>query len=747
MASAPRASAQASGLARPDVEGPAGRAPRKPASAPGRAAAPPAASARPAFPKHEADPYDLGPVSNTAGARLLRDIEAGRAPLPSGFQSVGCLRFFLQLVGLHAPAVSLNTKARLMGLDCATTSALIGRFVKDGLGLPPPRGSQAGALSCPHLADNFLLLVHRDPPPGKILLARLLGVSRPTVVQLIQQHAPGVDLTPRPCLQRLRELCAIAPAVPLHQISTLLSVSPLLLKQTMAKYLQGRPHPGDGDGLDSDAEAEADRLAGGGGAGGLAGGGFGLAGPGGPGGPGDPVHLAPPAGRRGHRGIPQSEAIPWPDRLDLLERALRTAELQADSEAEARLRETARRVAIAYLTVFRQDSRLCDQRFRAVRQALPAEQEASLRELLRKDATLPFIAQAMGVPYKSLWNTVVRYFPKPLAEEAPPRPGSGAFLLTDITSMRQYVARYLPEDSPVRRQSHQPGSKPANLLTMAQSSRAIDWRRSDLVRVFDPAQHPPEQPDLRHLDADFDPAFEGRLRRLLALRPPLSPIEASQHLGVSVGLIRRTIDRSLRDVFLSRPMITLPTEGIIRLRRLARQLAGPAAGSPDRGIRRMRYTVPDIARQLGLTPDQTFSLLHRYCPEYFFLALGPEAGAGPGGMYVPDGRLPELLDAIRGRYPPPLVHHLAADLGCTIPQVINSLRVHAPDFSTPMYARSLAFRLHELHEQLRAKPDISLSQLYREANMPSPLLRMTLNHFEPLLAKDSPYLRLTAQPR
>ncbi|KCV67603.1 hypothetical protein H696_05870 [Fonticula alba] len=246
-------------------------------------------------------------------------------------------------------------------------------------------------------------------------------------------------------------------------------------------------------------------------------------------------------------------------------------------------------------------------------------------------------------------------------------------------SFSDYARRFLPVGSPVR-----PSDRP---VPEAPGCRPADRGAARAEQ------------DLRSLVLGMDGRVVDQLLGPAGLRPPLTKAEMARSLGITNQAVARTlagVEECRRLWQDGRVVLDLPESEVRHLRRLGGQVH-PAGG-------RMLHTVRDIAQQLVLCPDRTYSLLHRYCPEYFFLALPPEAGSGPGGMFVPEAKLPMLLDvAIHRPYVEPL-HQLAADLGCALPQVVNSLvkyhRGIGQAFKLPYYARHPCGRLFEAIQRL-----------------------------------------------
>ncbi|KCV67543.1 hypothetical protein H696_06061 [Fonticula alba] len=339
--------------------------------------------------------------------------------------------------------------------------------------------------------------------------------------------------------------------------------------------------------------------------------------------------------------------------------------------------------------------------------------------LLERQWSIADMGVELGMPANRLRWYIKHYYPKvvlplrncqPVWQLAPPE-DFGQLTLAE------YTRRFLPAESPV----HQaPDDETlARLGTTLATSRDCDPASvSNMVPSFDPDAHATAPGgDLRLLAPNFDRGFRQRLRALVGLRPPLADTEMSTQLGVPVAVIvRHIVTPELGQLEHDyHTALALGTEEILALRRLGSEVH-PAGG-------RMRHTVREIARAMDLPPDRTYCLLHRYCPEYFFLALPAEAGSGPGGMYVPEGKLGELVSAVIGRYPAPILHQVAADLGCALPQVVNSLRAHASQtrlpFKAPSYGRHPCARVFELEQIKKEKPDISPSAICLLANINS----------------------------
>ncbi|KCV67562.1 hypothetical protein H696_05961 [Fonticula alba] len=350
---------------------------------------------------------------------------------------------------------------------------------------------------------------------------------------------------------------------------------------------------------------------------------------------------------------------------------------------------------------------------------LPAERLAHLRALLQECRwTLAELASRTGIPLDRI-RWYIKYYepgmvlpvpadrsvPRPLELDGRSGPGSNSMTLRD------YVRAFLPPVSPLYRAllCPEPAVDPKSLITL---------RHLGLIR----------RPG--HVDADRDmlPMLQG----LGSLRPPLTLRDVSDRMGISLYQVRKRFvgAGSLAELRRTVPAVgALSFSEIERLRQLGEQVH-PAGG-------RMRFTVRQIAEQLAMCPDMVFSLLHLYCPEYFFLALAPEAGSGPGGMYVPVEKVAPLLAKVADQATAPLLHQVAVDLGCTLPQVVNSLRADATcrkvPFRAPSYYRHVASRLFEIKSLLRLHPQMPASAIARQYGWEENLLKLA----QPYLAAAS----------
>ncbi|KCV67541.1 hypothetical protein H696_06059 [Fonticula alba] len=163
------------------------------------------------------------------GESLVQDIQAGRAPLPRGFDSARDFWVFLRLAGLSHPSLPANHVARLLGLDRASTEVLLSRYAHD-FGIPAPRSLVLEQIGQEHV-DDLLGLFRRDPPVVGQTLARLTGLTPGAADDLLKRHLapdeyrqlPGLEMAVS--LARLRELLTVAPTLPLEQMALLLSAS------------------------------------------------------------------------------------------------------------------------------------------------------------------------------------------------------------------------------------------------------------------------------------------------------------------------------------------------------------------------------------------------------------------------------------------------------------------------------------------------------------------------------------------
>ncbi|KCV69249.1 hypothetical protein H696_04677 [Fonticula alba] len=328
-----------------------------------------------------------------------------------------------------------------------------------------------------------------------------------------------------------------------------------------------------------------------------------------------------------------------------------------------------------------------------LRGALPPEKLASMRALLQERRhTLRTMADELGMTALTLRWYIRHYEPEVIVPARNNIPIRHLSLPPDRKqlTLTEYTRRFLPAESPVH------GLPDAELATRL-SAKGLPSLRHYKKTSFNPLVHcSGPGTDLRPLAKDLDAGLESRVLALAGMRPALTRLEISEQLATTHRYIADLVQSSSwpADFWLhGSRRVTPPTREEIRsLRRLASEVH-PAGG-------RMKYTVPELAAAMGWCPDRLYHRLHECCPEYFFLALAPEAGSGPGGMYVPEGKLDALLAAVEGQYPTPVLHQVAADLGCALPQVVNSLRAHARRqggrFTASRYAQHSAGRVFEL---------------------------------------------------
>ncbi|KCV67747.1 hypothetical protein H696_05857 [Fonticula alba] len=585
----------------------------------------------------------LPEVPLTPGELYCRDIEAGRKPLPKGFDSVNCLRLLLRLLGLQMQACTMMMLGRLMGFDQNTIQVLSREYILQGLAIPPPgRKTAPRAVRTVQFSEEALAevedLMTRDPPVPVKVIGYLLGLPHPILYRGIETMLP--DLMPPvedrgPCLWRLLMLASVRPPMHLRQMATLLSVSQRAIHRAV------------------DISAFMPTLQ-----------------------------------------IDKPSASQW--------RRLR--ELLAQEDPVLSLAEIADQTNINIRTLMSWGPYI-DPSY-----AARAWGQLDQMHPLRSGSSPAGMALHRGTTGQTLRAFQIRWY-RQLYLFAKPPGASNAGLkshnrprqLATIT-MGDYLDRCcpLPLEAMVSMAADE-GADAAPRLGPGDDVHSESLARDDAqdgggaagagVGPATAAAAAAAAATTTTATSDHGnwSSEDERLLCLLSLRPALSIFEISVQMSVPKHTLqerirRLKIDEGLRS---NAPYMRLTARGIADFRQLALEADPSKAGHTRRSVR-------DIARKLGRSPDEVFSALHRYCPEYFFLGLPPELASGPAGMYVPEEKLQPLLAAVANQYPVPVLHQVAVDLACSLPQVINSLRVHLPDMPLPQYSRTFLYRLPEL---------------------------------------------------
>ncbi|KCV68069.1 hypothetical protein H696_05305, partial [Fonticula alba] len=506
---------------------------------PPRPAPPPAHGPRGAI---DLAPYDV----DCAGARLCREIEAGVTPLPRGFDDVEHFRLFLRLSGdpsVGRPLEALCTMGRLLGMDRASVRGLLDRYARV-YGIPPSRRSMrtpVPGLGPGHpIFEDMMALARRDPPVLGRTLCRLVRMPSQVVEALLKEHMPEVLTMPEVaqgvCIHRLRELVTVSPALSRRSMSVLLSCDAFSVRRKIEVHMP--------EYLD--------------------------------------VHVftIPPGKQQALRAV-------------LADRSIVPAPTQAE----------VCQLAGVDLYALRTFGPLLHAEY-AVRRwgELPPAMVDQLRALLRKRChSVREMADQLGLPVKRLRWYIKHYEPGamlprringPLRQLAPP---AGLGRLT----LEMYVNRFLPEESPIRRN---PSVEFIDRL-------GAEWEAGAS------AGGAGSEPGSRARAPANDRDLRGVIQSLVWLRPTLSMFELAEHLVMSVQSLRKAvaaIDWPADPRNYQTQALALPREDILKLRMLGNRVH-PAGG-------RMLLTVSEIAAKMERCPDLVYTLLHRYCPEYFFLA-------------------------------------------------------------------------------------------------------------------------------
>ncbi|KCV69774.1 hypothetical protein H696_04187 [Fonticula alba] len=643
-------------LPRRDTPAPGG--PAAPASGP--MAAPAMGMGRPCVRGFSSAGAAPGPGDGPcAGERLCRAIEAGREPLPQGFDDVAHFRLFLRLVGdprEGRPLAPLGTLGRLLGMDRSSVQALLSQYGRE-FGIAPAKRplslfpEQVVGPGDP-IFEDMMGLIRRDPPVLGAALSRLLCLLPRQVEGLLAEHAAEIlDEAERDqgvCIRRLGHLVTVAPPLSKQTMATLLSTSLLQLTAAMRRHF--------------------------------------------------PEH--------GVMVVPKAS----PAKLE----ALRAVLADRTRVPVPRLAEICTLADVCISTVATHGPTLCPEYVVRLRGELSPKKVARLRALLREQChSIRAMSRDLGQPARYLRWYIKYYEPGVVLPAGNDQPVYVLALPDSSTrlTLAEYMRRFLPAASPLH------GTRDEDI-----PARAANWMpgtvaddgasESDAEAPAAPGPEPGPGPPARMSVQERNQALEVRLQGLCGLRPALSPAEVLEQMGIPWVHIDRALasfewPKDLWDARRRLASRAPSDEGIRRLRQLASQVH-PSG-------RRMRHTVRELAAELGQEPDVVFTMLHQYAPEYFFLAVAPEAKSGLGGIYVPEEKLADLLAAVHGRHPAPVLHQVAADLGCTLPQVVNSLRADAfqrgIQFKAPSYARHLASRTFQVEQVLALYPGMQAAHM------------------------------------
>ncbi|KCV70768.1 hypothetical protein H696_03118 [Fonticula alba] len=184
-------------------------------------------------------PASLRSQTHLPGVQLCLAVEQGKSKLPEGINRPASLGLLLRILGLKNQGLpSEQAVGRLIGRDKQTASRLMVQYLERHSISPPSKFRPVEELE-----EDIVWLAGLDPPPSKAMLSKLVNVTPSVMMTLLDKKMPNADLSFRPCLWRLDELCTGLVRPSNTDMARELSVSANSISLAMSKYGSGMKAP------------------------------------------------------------------------------------------------------------------------------------------------------------------------------------------------------------------------------------------------------------------------------------------------------------------------------------------------------------------------------------------------------------------------------------------------------------------------------------------------------------------------